>query len=814
MMPQTALSRPTPDDRSSGGRLVAADGRTLPLREARLEVEAEGGLARVILEQTFENPHDEPLAVTYQLPLPERGAVSGFSFTLGALEVIGEVDRRESARERFEEALALGRTAALLEQDRSSLFTQEVGNLPPRETVVARIVIDQRLDWLAEGAWSWRFPTVVAPRYLGAAGRVPDAAAVEVDVSPAGTTPRAGFVLRIADRLAGGEPGSPSHHLHVRSEGAARIVGLASETGAALDRDLVVHWPVAAGEVRTGLRLSRPAPDHAHADEAFGLLTLVPPRKDARFEPVARDLIVLLDTSGSMHGEPLRQAQAVTSALIETLGARDTLELIEFSSAARRFEKKAVSATERNRRRALKWVASLSAGGATEMKEGILAALESLRGEAQRQVVLVTDGLIGFEQEIVATVARHLPAGSRVHCVGVGSGVNRSLTGPVSRAGRGQELILGLDEDADPAARRLVAATEAPLVVDLRLEGSALRSFAPARIPDLFVGQPALLGLRLKAEGGALRITGRTAEGLFEQTLAVPASAPAEVTGPVTVLVAREEIEDLELELAGGRQASEVDREIEARGLAFQVATRLTSWIAVTKEATVDPRDPTRHERLPQALPHGMSIERLGLRAAAPLPPAAPITGVFAAAAPMAPAGRAAGAKRRSLSLGGLFDRSRGARKEEAKGWMEESAAEGFGGSGAPEEFELDDARSLLDAGRLDSEDELHEVRQLIARLLRRQDRSFTFELELDGELDWAPLLDAELEVELADGSTALIEAAVDPRSTTRDGLHGAGQRLKITLIVEPGAAPEIAEVLVLHLRSAGSALEVRIVDG
>ncbi len=119
------------EQESCGGRLVAVDGRTLPLLGAQLTADARGGVATVVLEQRFRNPYPEPLRVTYLMPLPADGAVSGYAFRIGDKRIVGEVDRRNAARERFEEALAEGRSAALVEQERSSLFTQEIGNIPP-----------------------------------------------------------------------------------------------------------------------------------------------------------------------------------------------------------------------------------------------------------------------------------------------------------------------------------------------------------------------------------------------------------------------------------------------------------------------------------------------------------------------------------------------------------------------------------------------------------------------------------------------------------------------------------------------------------
>ena len=192
---------PTP---STGARLVAADGeRGLPLRETRLRAEAHAGLARVILEQRFSNPWNEPLTVTYSLPLPHDAAVSGFAFRIGERRIVGEVDRLDDARERFEEALLSGHSAALVEQERGSLFTQQVGNIAPGEELIAEVTVDQPLAWLDGEGWEWRFPLVAAPRYLGAAGTVDDAERVTQDVAlSANDGPSLSFNIAVHDHLA------------------------------------------------------------------------------------------------------------------------------------------------------------------------------------------------------------------------------------------------------------------------------------------------------------------------------------------------------------------------------------------------------------------------------------------------------------------------------------------------------------------------------------------------------------------------------------------------------------------------------------
>ncbi|MFO0660040.1 MAG: VWA domain-containing protein [Polyangiaceae bacterium] len=391
------------------------------------------------------------------------------------------------------------------------------------------------------------------------------------------------------------------------------------------------------------LDLARPASTGRRggiASSSFGLLTLVPPARDAQTPSVARDLIVLLDTSGSMGGAPLAQAQRVVSAMIDTLSDRDQIELIEFSTSARRWKNKPVSATSANKAEVLRWLNGLRAAGSTEMRDGILAAMNGLRAESQRQVVLITDGMIGFETEVVKAIIERLPRGSRVHTVGVGSAVNRSLTGPAARAGHGIEVIIGLGEDAERAARRIVTRTDAPLVVDLELSGDALEEQAPRSLPDLFAGSPALVSVKLKAAGGSLFVRGRTATGTWEQRVAVRAIENGAGNAGLAALFAREKVEDLETEIASGKGTHQVDPEIENVGLAYQIATRLTSWIAVSRDVMVDPRDALRRERMPHELAHGLSAEGIGLRSVAsgsPITGAPPPATLFAAPVMMQP---------------------------------------------------------------------------------------------------------------------------------------------------------------------------------
>jgi Ca-activated chloride channel family protein len=828
---------------SCGGRLVAVDGRTLPLLGAQLHADARGGVATVVLEQRFRNPYPEPLRVTYLMPLPADGAVSGYAFRIGDKRITGEVDRRHAARERFEEALAEGRSAALVEQERSSLFTQEIGNIPPGVEVVAELTIDQRLSWMdGEQQWEWRFPTAAAPRYMGEPGRVPDAAKINIAVADQPLPARASFEMRIRDRIvAGRNPESPSHALAANS-GNETVVRIASDSGAALDRDIVVRWPVAQPRVGLGIDLARPSLAQKSGSFGFGLLTIVPPAHDAPRTAVARDLILLLDTSGSMSGAPLDQARRIAGALVDTLGDKDRLEMIEFSNSPRRWKSEPVAATAKARADAHQWLGKLRASGGTEMRTGILEALRPLRDESQRQIILVTDGQIGAETEVVNAIAHQLPKSSRVHTVGVGSGVNRSLTGPAARAGRGVEAVIGLGEDPERAARRLVARTNAPLVVDVEIEGSALVEHAPKRPGDLFAGAPSLVGLRLKPEGGSIVVRGRTATGTMEERIEIPPMSAASGSRAVAALFGREAVEDLEIESSTGNgDASAIDHQIEELGLEFQIATRMTSWVAVGDEQAVDPQAPTRREEIPQQLPYGMSIEGLGLRGVG-----GAVGGIYPASVHAGPAGIVSPAPMqaqeasKTLAFDDVSAPTMYAPRKESlidKAVSGVKAILGSGGGGAShdaksgmapprpmvpsppkqpaekpaqEEEKKREAKPELGRAkgkRADEPSQLFSKKTLAGtlppsmrgKIVLRKKRQLVIEVTIDRPIDWEIPALALLAL---DGG--IFEILVDAAKSTRAGALTPGQTLRITCTVpEPAESGEI-ETLTLHLPLSG----------
>jgi Ca-activated chloride channel homolog len=625
------MSSPNPSVRVDEARrvpaLVSVDGRAYPLRSAQLRARAEGGIASSSLVQVFANPYDEPLEVVYTLPLPADGAVLGYSVRIGERVIRGEVQPRQKAEAAYLQALYEGRTTGLLEQDRNDTFQQRLGNLPPRTEVAVEIEVLQPLAFLlavgpAGPSWEYRFPTVVGARYQGAPGRVSDAERIDLDRDAGGAIPsRLAFHMVVSDSLSRDQITSPSHHIEAHSEAGGVTVHLAE--GVRLDRDLVVQWPASSDDV--GVRVVE-GRGHAGDTGRYALFTVTPPNVTAAAHQ--RDLTVLLDASGSMAGPPLEFARRVVTELLQNLDSRDRFEVIAFASAPHRLTTTLEQATSTAVERCLREVNALQAGGGTEMGSAIEEALTPLRNDAQHQVVLVSDGYIGFERELLAQIANTLPAGVRLHTVGIGSAPNRALTQSLARGGRGVELLVSDEASAVQAARRLCAATARPVLTDLRVGGKALRALAPAKPHDVLAGQPVVVAAELDEMGGSLEVTGKLAGSpeVWSWKIDVPRSGETEAVVdvnrapalrrtslPLGPLFGREAIADAELQLAAEGASSGATHRIASLAMRHRVTSRYTSLVAIAEELSADPKWPRRSERLAVELPAGVSAEGVGL---------------------------------------------------------------------------------------------------------------------------------------------------------------------------------------------------------
>jgi len=616
-------------------RLVSrgADGKDaleLPLVHTRVVAQVSGAISRVEVTQYFRNPSPDRLEAIYAFPLPPDAAVTDMLFRVGDRVVLSEVRRREEAKRVYEQARQEGRTAALTEQERPNLFTQSIANVPPGETVAVVLRYVHEVPF-QDGRYQFHFPMTIGPRYVPGAplapgavraaragtgtapdtDKVPDASRVTPSVVPAGVRSAhdVDVLVKLVPAAAFDDVAARSHRVVTGVDAAgARLVALA-EDDRVPDRDLVLSWRPAAAAPAAHALVQREKGDD------WLLLFVQPPPEVAPAMVRPKELVFLLDKSGSMMGAPIERAKALVFRALDALGPDDTFQIVAFDGGAQSMTAAPIPGTPANRARAKAWLGLLQGGGGTEMLAGVRAALEApFDPRRLRMVVFCTDGFIGNEAEIIEAVER-LRGPARVFGFGIGESVNRYLVEGVARAGRGAAEVVSLAEPPDAAVERLFRRLDRPVLTELELafEGARVEDLIPARLPDLFAGQPLVVSGRLAAGAPtALLLRGRLGEAPWQARVPVVPAPPPDPTGtaqPVAgTLWARRRVEELLSARPTAPAAAAID-EIVAHALRFKLVTPYTSFVAVERELRVDPRLPLAQALVPNELPAGVSPE-------------------------------------------------------------------------------------------------------------------------------------------------------------------------------------------------------------
>jgi Ca-activated chloride channel family protein len=624
-----AIAAPPPavERAGQGALMLRADGTEVPAPALSTEVtiRVTGLIVRVHVRQTFASPFDRWLEGVYVFPLPEGAAVDGYRMRIGERVVVAELREREAAKRSYDAARDQGRRAVLLEQERPNIFTASVANIAPREAIVVEIDYQDVAQW-DRGTFSLRFPMVVGPRYvpgplLGtgdatgsgtapATSRVPDAHRITPPVVrpervPEGLLPNP---VTIRVELDAGVPleavTSPSHEVRAtRHEGGRYEVRFAAERVPA-DRDFELRWtPVPQQAPQAALLAER------GADGAYALLMLLPPGQGASDRArLPRESIFVIDTSGSMHGASIAQARAALQLALARLRPEDRFNVIEFNSRTRMLFDTPRGASAANLGRATQWVARLEAQGGTEMAAALLAALDARQHPGVvRQVVFLTDGAVGNEEELFGIIAARL-GDSRLFTVGIGSAPNGRFMTRAARLGRGTFTFIGDVAEVGERTAALFAKLDAPVLKDVVIEWPGPDAEVwPARVPDLYAGEPVVVAARVARLEGTVRVRGE--QNGLAWTSEVPLAQATEGTG-IGKRWARGKIDALDDAEREARTPDAKRGEIVAVALAHGLATRHTSFVAVDRAPVRPPQAALTSSTVPTNLPAGWDADR------------------------------------------------------------------------------------------------------------------------------------------------------------------------------------------------------------
>ena len=580
-----------------------------PLVSTDVTIRVAGPVARTRVVQVFENPEADWYEGVYVFPLPENAAVDRLRMRVGSRFIEGEIKERGAARAAYVQARAAGQRAALLDQERPNIFTTQVANIGPRETVDIELEYQQVLRYDA-GRYSLRFPMVVGPRYIPAGPMlVADANRITPPVMRPGTENGRMNPVAIRVELDAGVPlaalESRYHRVRVEEPAPERREVVLADGSVPADRDFELVWAPQLAEVPQAAWFTEEK-DGRH----YGVLMVLPPAAGGGAR-LPREVVFVLDTSGSMGGASIRQAKEALLLALERLQPADRFEVIEFNSTAQALFGGPRDATRENVRRAMHWVASLDARGGTEMAKALHIALREREDESGRvrQVIFLTDGAVGNEEALFRLLRERL-GGSRLFTVGIGSAPNSHFMTEAARLGRGTFTYIGRIEEVGARMGELFAKLEAPVLkgLEVRWPAGVQVEAWPARLPDLYAGEPVVIAAALDRLEGEVHLAGERGARRWEARIPLARNAVAQGMGS---LWAREKVSALIASLRDGAAEAEVRTRVIELATAHRLVTRYTSFVAVDRTPARPAEEALKSAAVPTLLPAGWEYDKV-----------------------------------------------------------------------------------------------------------------------------------------------------------------------------------------------------------
>lgn len=605
----------------AGTLMLHKDGGAIEAPRVATDVEmtVNGLIARVRLRQSFRNDGTTWVEGVYLFPLPDTAAVDRLHLRVGERVIVGEIQRKAQAKKTYAKAKASGKKASLIQQKRANLFTNSVANIGPGETVVVEIEYQQNVEY-DQGTFRLRFPMAVTPRYTpGAqeADAIARAVAAHGDGGGAtplpapGESPDAGAPRCTGDACARAAvrvaltPGfalewvrSTYHEVDQMLVGDQHQVSLRGGD-TVMDRDFELAWRPASGSEPSAAVFTENV-----EGETYALLMLVPPHQPSG-PAQPRELVLIIDRSGSMGGSSIRQARAALRSALDRLGPRDRFNVIAFDNEAVELFPAPEYADALALETARRFVDSLQAGGGTNMHHALNLALDATAGARAktdgylRQIVFVTDGAVGNEEQLFGMIHNRL-GDARLFTVGIGSAPNRYFMRRAARFGRGSFTEVGRIEETQEKMLGLLTKLENPALTDVDVAWSVPVLGPEHPVGDLYLGEPVLTTVRLAA--APRTVTVRGAGGWSRSLPARAQDAPG-----VGALWARERIATLMDERVIARDRAALEEEMTQIALRHHLVSAFTSLVAVDKTPSRLVGTSAEMRKVAGVLPAGMT---------------------------------------------------------------------------------------------------------------------------------------------------------------------------------------------------------------
>lgn len=567
--------------------------------DTAVDMRIHGLIADVRVRQIYRNDSSTWQEGRYLLPLPDNAAVDTLTVHVGERVIEGEIRENAQARALYEAAASNGQRASLVEQNRPNLFRTAIANIAPNEEVEIELHYWQPVTF-ADGEFSLALPLTLTPRYTPGSGcERCDVSAESLPSTKASRVPHWSLPPAVSVRAVI-EPGLPldtvessSHTVTVMAEGDTYRVELASLAERS-DRDFVLRWQP------TPSRTPRSAVFTEQIDgDTYAQVMLVPPTVPAA--PLPRELILVIDNSGSMSGTSMDQAKQAADQALARLRPGDRFNVIRFDDTFERLFPQSVAAEPGAVAQARMFVRGLQADGGTEMLPALRDAFAGAAPEGWlRQVVLATDAAVGNEEDLLALIESQRGQ-ARLFPVGIGNAPNGYFLRKAAELGRGSPVVIRDINEVAVRMDALLARLDRPAMRDIRIDWPGQAESYPARIPDLYQGEALQVVAKLEAvrlggdADGSITVSGLGLQPWLRR-LPLHGGSVRSAAG-VGRVWARGKIDDLEDHLRRGGDDPTVQATLLETALRHQLVSRYTSLVAIERSQarpTGEPLDSTR----------------------------------------------------------------------------------------------------------------------------------------------------------------------------------------------------------------------------
>ncbi|MBA7525857.1 hypothetical protein ES705_18015 [subsurface metagenome] len=584
----------------------------LPLKETAARVNIAGVIADVTITQVYENQGKNTLEAIYVFPASTRAAVYSMKMTIGEREIFAIIQEKELARQNYEQAMAEGKTASLLEQKRPNVFQMSVANILPGDNKKVELSYTELLV-PESGVYEFVYPTVVGPRYSNQPLETasPDENWIANPYTHEGEKPT--YTFNITVTIAAGLPvhdvRCPSHETNIVFESPNAVSILLKNTSTFEgNRDFIVRYRLAGNKIESGLLLFK------GEKENFFLAMMQPPKRVNNDQIPPREYVFIVDVSGSMYGFPLDISKKLLRNLISNLRPEDRFNVLLFAGGSRIFSEHSLPATKANISNAINLIDNQRGGGGTELLPALKRAL-ALKGteDYSRSFVIVTDGYVTVEKEAFDLIRNNLSI-ANFFSFGIGSSVNRYLIEGMAHVGFGEPFIITNEQEAGQKAGKFRKYILHPVLTNIKVDFKGFDTYdvEPLGIPDVLAQRPVIIFGKWKGEAkGEIILQGKGGKGMYNYKINVGKVEPHAGNTGLKYLWARERIRILDDFNNLNSYGNKYGKEITGLGLKYNLLTRYTSFIAIDSEIrNKDGKFTTVKQPLP--LPHGVSDYAVG----------------------------------------------------------------------------------------------------------------------------------------------------------------------------------------------------------